>query len=503
MQTDAHAPGSVAGRAHRKQRASVMPSLGRPPTMTPLYKTRPCTFYPMGKCLAGPLCSFAHGEADMRPSPDFERTSICPTLLARGSCRKAGCRYAHRSDELNSSPVLLKTKMCGFFFSQTGCVVGEACRFAHSANELQEAASVEATAMRQAGSAKPFAFGEDRTASGMSMPKGMPAAMSARERRRLEFVTNGRLPRRARARPRTSPKQVAFEIPDTQDLAEPALLQGAPEAKMPVSEDSRAPSPGAVPLSGKFNIRVKDQDDAHKPETHYVGTEPEPQPMCFDDDDEIFFSTHPALRQDADDALEPASDEKKEDIEPNRTRVHNALVFGMYETNKIELLLASDAVMEIKKGVADSEEVPFSLKRTRGKTKVLLDTAACMDSHAWDAEMLENDAPLLATLPKTATKKVARKHAATVSAEAPTAVEDAADFHCELWGGNCSTCPHRDRCNFACCSMCQDSTGGHKSAAPCAACSCKMRVVFQNSFLAVLGEESVQQGTARRRCRSL
>lgn len=117
------------------------------PSLSPLYKTRACKYFQSGQCKAGPLCVFAHGEEDLRPSPDFERTSVCSQMLKYGICTKPGCRYAHRSEDLKISPVMLKTKLCAFHFSRGACIVGEACRFAHTMDELQEALDVQQSAM--------------------------------------------------------------------------------------------------------------------------------------------------------------------------------------------------------------------------------------------------------------------------------------------------------------------------------------------------------------------
>jgi len=108
----------------------------------PLYKTRLCRHYKVGKCKAGESCSFAHNADDKRGSPDFQNTSLCATLLRDGICERAGCRYAHSQEQLRASPVMLKTKLCTFFF-EGECVVAGACRFAHSMEELQEAAQVQ------------------------------------------------------------------------------------------------------------------------------------------------------------------------------------------------------------------------------------------------------------------------------------------------------------------------------------------------------------------------
>jgi len=118
--------------------------------VTPLYKTRLCNFYSIGACQKGSSCSYAHGNDELRNSPDFERTSVCPVMLNRGTCDKPNCRYAHNAEDLRVAPGLLKTKMCAFHLAGA-CVVGEACRFAHSVEELQEAVAVQ----REAGTPQP------------------------------------------------------------------------------------------------------------------------------------------------------------------------------------------------------------------------------------------------------------------------------------------------------------------------------------------------------------
>merc|ERR1719265_768518 len=127
------------GRGGRNRRVSESKDN---PSVTPLYKTRLCNYHLVGACQKGSACGYAHGAEDLRPSPDFERTSVCPILLNKGRCDKPNCRYAHSCDELRSASGLLKTKMCSFFLKGL-CVVGEACRFAHSEEELQEAIQVQ------------------------------------------------------------------------------------------------------------------------------------------------------------------------------------------------------------------------------------------------------------------------------------------------------------------------------------------------------------------------
>lgn len=103
----------------------------------PLWKTFLCREFPHGRCRFSIMdCSFAHGEDDLRPSPDMTRTSVCPIMLKRGVCTKPGCRYAHDSTELRQDDRILKTQLCKFFMSEGGCIVGKACRFAHGPHEL-------------------------------------------------------------------------------------------------------------------------------------------------------------------------------------------------------------------------------------------------------------------------------------------------------------------------------------------------------------------------------
>jgi len=120
-----------------------------PQAMNPLWKTRLCNFYDSRSgCRHGRLCTFAHGQEELRKAPDFTRTSICPELLRTGKCRQvSSCQYAHSHAELRSTPGLLKTRMCDFH--KTGsCMAGDYCRFAHEVSELSSAASLMQTSSR-------------------------------------------------------------------------------------------------------------------------------------------------------------------------------------------------------------------------------------------------------------------------------------------------------------------------------------------------------------------
>lgn len=174
-------PARTRRRANDRRRAkgNPVPDHCDPPSVSPLWKTRPCNFYQVGLCRNGSRCAFAHGDEDLRPSPDFERTSVCPVMLSQGECLKPGCRYAHTADELRVAPGLLKTKMCSFFLNGL-CVVGEACRFAHSPEELQEAIAVQKAISAKTGPEK--------------VAQGSETKASPWEQRRAAFLQRDRAP---------------------------------------------------------------------------------------------------------------------------------------------------------------------------------------------------------------------------------------------------------------------------------------------------------------------
>jgi len=111
--------------------------------MNPLWKTKLCTYFQScGVCRRGDMCTFAHGEEELRQAPDFTRTSICPQLLRSGACQNIDkCPYAHTHSDLRSISGLLKTRMCDFY-PRGLCAAGTSCRFAHSVEELNKAATL-------------------------------------------------------------------------------------------------------------------------------------------------------------------------------------------------------------------------------------------------------------------------------------------------------------------------------------------------------------------------
>jgi len=108
---------------------------------------------------------------------------VCPTLLRDGACRRVGCRYAHKSSELKASPVMLKTKLCSFHFEHGGCVVGKACRFAHSELDLLEAAEAQREVLARASSAGLET--SDPSSSGLALAAATPSSRTQNRRQGL------------------------------------------------------------------------------------------------------------------------------------------------------------------------------------------------------------------------------------------------------------------------------------------------------------------------------
>eukprot|EP00439_Symbiodinium_sp_Y106_P068722 s713_g11.t1 len=65
-------------------------------------RTQLCTFWVRGACKRGSACAFAHGEAQLRDSPDLSKTKICKKFQT-GTCPLGEeCTFAHCREELRS-----------------------------------------------------------------------------------------------------------------------------------------------------------------------------------------------------------------------------------------------------------------------------------------------------------------------------------------------------------------------------------------------------------------
>lgn len=52
-------------------------------------------------CNSGNLCSYAHGDTELRATPEFFKTSLCNAYMKKGNCKMGDkCRYAHGELEL-------------------------------------------------------------------------------------------------------------------------------------------------------------------------------------------------------------------------------------------------------------------------------------------------------------------------------------------------------------------------------------------------------------------
>ena len=63
-----------------------------------------CQNFMAGRCNSGMNCPFAHGETELRSTPNLYKTSLCLLFLKTGNCvHMDKCRYAHGEQELRSS----------------------------------------------------------------------------------------------------------------------------------------------------------------------------------------------------------------------------------------------------------------------------------------------------------------------------------------------------------------------------------------------------------------
>mmetsp|Transcript_42984 Transcript_42984/g.68094 ORF Transcript_42984/g.68094 Transcript_42984/m.68094 type:complete len:182 (+) Transcript_42984:101-646(+) len=63
-------------------------------------RTQLCAFWARGNCKRGAACAFAHGEEQLRESPNLSKTKICKSFQ-RGECMSGdGCTFAHRREDL-------------------------------------------------------------------------------------------------------------------------------------------------------------------------------------------------------------------------------------------------------------------------------------------------------------------------------------------------------------------------------------------------------------------
>ncbi|CAE7629152.1 ZFP36L1 [Symbiodinium pilosum] len=73
-----------------------------PATRRVFKKTQLCSFWVRGACKRGAACAFAHGESQLRETPDLSKTKICK-MFQTGACELGeSCTFAHCREELRS-----------------------------------------------------------------------------------------------------------------------------------------------------------------------------------------------------------------------------------------------------------------------------------------------------------------------------------------------------------------------------------------------------------------
>ncbi|KAL8274160.1 hypothetical protein Esti_002002 [Eimeria stiedai] len=222
---------STRSQGHPTSNGKSRPSLSLPSLQQRMQKTKMCRFHMQGCCSKGALCVFAHDAKELRERPNLIRTRLCPLMRAASLSGVAGaaeggvdgaagggmgalgssrmgvphcskgdaCRFAHSLEELRSTPEFFKTAVCPLHAAggPQACPLGASCRFAHGEAELRPRPHAgppppPAAAAEAAGSVDRPSASEGRRAGGSwgggwGGPKGPPPGLEMmRDKRRAK-----------------------------------------------------------------------------------------------------------------------------------------------------------------------------------------------------------------------------------------------------------------------------------------------------------------------------
>nr|PIM04057.1 zinc finger (CCCH type) motif-containing protein [Toxoplasma gondii COUG] len=112
-------------------------------------KTQMCQHVTTGRCRMGELCRYAHSEAELRPAPQLDKTTMCASVKAGKLCpRGDACTFAHSRGELRQTINHYKTNMCRNWLSGR-CTKSNTCNHAHGEQELSFYRRLAATTGRR------------------------------------------------------------------------------------------------------------------------------------------------------------------------------------------------------------------------------------------------------------------------------------------------------------------------------------------------------------------
>jgi hypothetical protein len=100
------------------------------------FKTSMCVYYLENACRKGDSCTHAHSADELQSKPVLSKTRMCKQVLRNGNCPDRACSFAHEIGELIQANTFFRTKMCEFHVTETGCKLGDKCRYAHSETQL-------------------------------------------------------------------------------------------------------------------------------------------------------------------------------------------------------------------------------------------------------------------------------------------------------------------------------------------------------------------------------
>lgn len=453
------------------------------PSVTPLYKTRLCNFHVRGACTKGQSCPFAHGAEDLLPSPDFEKTSVCPVMLNNGKCDKPRCRYAHSADELRSAPGLLKTKMCSFHLNGL-CVVGEACRFAHTVEELREAVLLQKTAAAES-RAPPLTT------------KRPSAALW--DMRRAAFAESPALAQGSRE------DFIAQQIPDSSlfNRTKPEtdfptrMLELADTVGQKSSVPRHLPEPAGEPV--KVDVAGSRPEDDLGP-TQVISGRVRIASAIDDDDEDLI----PVMRQSTptgDSTSAPKDQSAVESSSPS------ADIVRATSAPLVALSAPRSRSLGARRVVVDIEDADAILRFCDMRHECTVHSTVADAPEAHPSQRRRRKAISLDEFVLKSTGGPCGRALAAVDEETVPGDTGGSDGTTAAKG--CCPLPKSDRspCSFSGrfseCALCPRGKAFCDGQSPCAACTCGLKVVARNTFLTIdVGEDREARFGARVRSKS-
>jgi len=117
----------------------------------------------------------------------LEKTQLCKYFMKRRCKRGDACRFAHGAEQLRRRPDLYRTELCAGFVSHGSCAYGPRCRFAHSVEELRPVGASKPPPMRHSSpdTARTDTCAKSQPREPAASPKGVATGAGMRHEEQL------------------------------------------------------------------------------------------------------------------------------------------------------------------------------------------------------------------------------------------------------------------------------------------------------------------------------